>query len=142
MGKYLCLDCGEVYDPLALNLNETYEYIKCPKTNCCGYLIEVDELMIPTIQILNKKGYATRFCCSGHYTGQHPNAYIMFEDWVDIPSVPEGFNKEDNENDCITIRSTLPFNQPSLEDFKSICDNAKILLDWAISLPDYEPEYY
>lgn len=27
---------------------------------------EVDELIAPVISILNKKGYYTSFCCSGH----------------------------------------------------------------------------
>ncbi len=27
---------------------------------------EVDEVIAPLIQLLNKKGYVTRFCCSGH----------------------------------------------------------------------------
>lgn len=137
--KYLCLNCGEVYDSSWLNINESFEYIHCPKTNCIGTLIEVDELLIPTIQILNDKGYTTKFCCSGHYTDQHPNGYIMFEDGVELPYIPEGFIK-DNDYNNTTIRSTLSSTKPTFEDFKVICDNAKTLLDWAISLPYCE--YY
>lgn len=135
--KYLCLECGEVYDSNWLNINELYEYIHCPKTSCVGILVEVDELLIPTIKILNKKGYSTKFCCSGHYDSQHPNGYIAFEDWVELPSIPNGF-KFDEDYDCIVIRSTLSYTTPTLEDFKAICDNAKTLLDWAMSLPEYE----
>ena len=116
--KYLCLECGEIYDSDRLNNNKLFEYIQCPKTNCVGTLIEVDELLLPTIKILNEKGYSTKFCCSGHYESQHPNGYIAFEDWVE-----------------------LPYTTPTLEDFKIICDNAKTLLDWAISLPDHESNW-
>lgn len=133
--KYLCLDCGEVYDSSRLHINELFEYVYCPKTNCDGTLIEVDELMIPIIQILNDKGYITKYCCSGHYDGHHPNAYIMFEDWVELPSIPKGFKKDDDCSGHVVIRSTLPPRTPLLDDFKSICNNAKILLDWAVALP-------
>ena len=138
--KYLCLECGEIYDSDWLNNNELFEYIQWPKTNCVGTLIEVDELLLPTIKILNEKGYSTKFCCSGHYESQHPNGYIAFEDWVDLPYIPDGF-KADEDYDHIVIRSTLPYTTPTLEDFKTICDNAKTLLDWAISLPDYESDW-
>ncbi len=30
-----------------------------------GY-VEIDEWIAPTIQVLNQKGYLTKFCCSGH----------------------------------------------------------------------------
>ena len=137
--RYLCLHCGDVYDSSCLNVNDSLGYIHCPKTSCIGTLIEVDELLVPTIKILNDKGYTTKFCCSGHYDSQHPNGYISFEYWVELPSVPKGFML-DEDGDGITIRTILPYETPTIEDFKTICDNAKILLDWAISLPDFESD--
>lgn len=135
--KYLCLDCGEVYDSCNLNINELLEEVWCPKTNCCGTLIEIDELLIPTIKLLNDKGYYTEFCCSGHYTGQHPRAYIKFREGIDIPTIPKGFTKEIH-NDCVLIESITPLRKPTFKDFYAICDNAKILLKWANSLPYFE----
>lgn len=132
--KYLCLNCGEVYDSSGLNINELMESVWCPKTNCCGTLIEIDELLIPTIKILNDKGYFTKFCCSGHYTGQHPRAYIVFQEGIDIPFVPNGFKKE-FFNNCISIESITHLRKPTFKDFYEICDNAKILLKWANKLP-------
>ena len=137
--KYLCLDCGEVYNSFGLNINELFDEIWCPKTNCCGTLIEVDELLIPTIKILNNKGYITKFCCSGHYTGQHPRAYITFYEGIDVPSIPNGFKKE-MFNNCVCIETTLPFRKPTIGDFYKICDNAKTLLKWADNLPYYEED--
>lgn len=140
---YMCLNCGEVYDKDTVKINEYADfYDYCPKSNCLGEVVDIDELLIPTIKILNQKGYCTIFCCSGHYYGQHPNGYISFEKGVDIPYLPKGFEKE-IYNDCVTIRSTIKHkigNKPNIKDFKKICDNAKILVDWAISLP-YNDEY-
>ena len=132
--KYLCLYCGEVYDSSGLNINELVEDIWCPKTNCYGTLVEIDELLIPTIKILNDKGYFTKFCCSGHYTGQHPRAYIVFQEGIDIPFVPSGFKKE-FFNNCISIESITHLRKPTFKDFYKICDNAKTLLKWANKLP-------
>ena len=135
--KYLCLDCREVYDSSHLNINGIFDEIWCPKTNCHGILFEIDELLIPTIKVLNEKGYITKFCCSGHYTGQHPKSYITFEDDIDIPYVPNGFTKQVYSTG-ITIESDQPLRPPTYKEFYQICDNAKILLKWAISLPNME----
>lgn len=137
--KYLCLNCGEVYDFSNLNINELSEYVWCPKTNCCGTLIEIDELLIPTVKILNGKGYTTKYCCSGHYTGQHPRSYIMFSEGIDVPYLPKGFKKK-AFNDCITLESKSILRKPTFKDFYQICDNAKILLKWANSLPYHEED--
>ena len=74
--KYLCLECGEIYDSDWLFKRIRSEYIQCPKTNCVGTLFEVDELLLPTIKILNEKGYSTKFCCSGH--AKDPRLYEMY----------------------------------------------------------------
>ena len=142
MSVYMCLDCYEIYNKEDIRTNEFCDYVGCPKTNCVGQLIEIDELMIPTIKILNQKGYYTKFCCSGHYYGQHPNGYIMFEENIDVPNLPIGWNKEEFNN-CITIRNSIPnklCKRPTIKDFKKICNNAKILVDWAIKLP-YNNDY-
>ena len=131
---YMCLDCYEIYDRHLIKPNPYDDYTFCPKSNCIGNIIEVDELLIPTIRILNQKGYYTKACCSGHYYGQHSNGYIMFEEDIDIPSLPCGWTKEIFANH-VTIRSSRKYNKPTIKNFKQICDNAKILVDWALSLP-------
>ena len=134
----MCLDCYEIYDKDKIEGDKLSYYNFCPKTSCNGQLIEIDELMIPTIKVLNEKGYCTKFCCSGHYYGQTPNGYIMFEEGIDIPNLPKGWDKEEC-NGCVTIRSTMLDGagiRPTIKDFKKICDNAKILIDWANKLPD------
>ncbi len=135
--KYLCLDCGETYDSTYLKINDYDNSAYCPKTSCTGELIEVDELILPTIKILNMKGYLTKYCCSGHWSDQHPQGYIMFQDGIDIPYLPNGFSKELN-GDNVTIRSNMPLRKPTISDFKRICDRAKVLVNWANKLPCFE----
>ena len=55
---------------------DDYEISKDPVEN--GF--EVDDLIAPAVSILNKKGYRTAFCCSGHSDAGHhlELAYISF----------------------------------------------------------------
>ena len=74
--------------------------------------IELDDLIAPAIQTLNRKKYITEFCCSGHQFNdslsivgfeksgyryykmdcrQPPNAYISFIEGVSLPTLPNGF---------------------------------------------------
>ena len=60
----------------------------------------IDFYLAKTISLLNKKGYKTDFCCSGHTNQKHcevwdprvldfveqgPEAYIFFKELYDIP---------------------------------------------------------
>ena len=77
MSKYLCLKCHEIYD-----FNKRYyslnniDYTICPKTNCLGKVVEIDELMLPIIIKLNKLNFKTTYCCSGHYYDTIPDTYV------------------------------------------------------------------
>lgn len=137
MAKFLCLDCFDVYDSEMLNdkFFDVYEGM-CPKSNCNGKTICLDELMIPIIKILNQKGYTTKFCCSGHYPGYN-RTYIMFEDYIKIPSLPNGFYF-DNSDANVVIRSKTPFSESDMSDFYEICDRIKTLTKWGEELPENE----
>jgi hypothetical protein len=83
----MCTQCYELY-------NANYiakEY--CPKSLCHNKLVEIDENIAIPIQTLNKKGYETLYCCSGHFkleTAFQP--YIMFKAWGVPPSLPVGWS--------------------------------------------------
>ena len=92
MNKYVCTRCWEIYD-------HWYKYDKngrnyCPKSGCMGPVEEIDELMLPIIIMLNKKGYRTDFCCSGHLVNdltERNSAYISFVDLppeIKMPALP------------------------------------------------------
>ena len=144
---YICLNCYEVYDN-HLKFNHTSEYNFCPKTSCDGDVIEVDELFIPVITELNKKGYDTTNCCSGHSYESYINSYIGFEDYVELPSLPEGYmydrdlhpqvdwDKHDRKGmDC--IRKVFDNSEDKIELSKSIYQNAINMLEWVKGLPDF-----
>lgn len=125
--KYYCNDCGEIYDSslLRTDLYSAYD-MPCPKAGCNGSMYEVDELMLPIIKILNEKGYTTKFCCSGHYYHSPSSGYLWFEEWVELPNLPEGFSIDKNHYESTD------------KDFSIICDEAKSLFEWAVNLPEVD----
>ena len=102
-----CPVCFNVY--FANQITPTWEYGKqflyCPSAMCSGHreLVTIDELMIKPIVKLNKKGYRTLYCCSGHEMREKEDreGYIMFDDGYKFPSLPEGWREDGS---C--IRST------------------------------------
>ena len=53
---------------------KTYDLSSTPDNN----RVEIDDLIAPAIQELNKRGYRTSACCSGHID-KPPYAYIQYE---------------------------------------------------------------
>lgn len=134
----VCLHCFEIYKS-SLKEDEWIDSQPCPKSTCIGKVVEVDELLLPTIIELNKKKYFTKYCCSGHYYQNPVSSYIMFEDDIDIPSLPKGYVLENEKN---TIRKSFS-DHCDAKNYKyvfEIYENAKSLLKWAKSLA-YNNEY-
>ena len=55
----------------------------CFKRTCrCGksYKVEIDYYIYPAIYELNRKGYRTTNCCSGHEYNQIMNTYVAFSE--------------------------------------------------------------
>ena len=81
---YLCSKCFDIV------------YFKCHKCTKCDYEeenIEIDSKLAFQISILNKKGYKTKFCCSGHALNNFITTYIYFEDKLE--SCPEDWYIDD-----------------------------------------------
>ena len=126
--------------------------------------IDVDELIAPTIQILNQKGYTTRFCCSGHpltghwlwrdagaeegyrKAGAPLMSYIAFEEGITLPSLPPGFVERPRYggNPRLVIEKDHPITSAAENQFfakaQRILETMKELYEWALELPDFEPE--
>lgn len=126
-----------------------------------GY-VEIDELIAPTIQVLNRKGYTTRFCCSGHpendwlyrdsgeEAGYHKsanslNCYIMFAEGITLPDLPDGFEAEENtyyQLPRLVIKKWYvvenAFDNQYYEKMKQILRTMEQLYAWAMDLPDFE----
>jgi hypothetical protein len=127
--------------------------------------IDVDELIAPTIQVLNQKGYTTRFCCSGHpltdnwlfidseaeegyvKAGSPLHSYILFEEGITLPSVPHGFEEGINkygDKPRMYIEKDHPITSSAENQFfakaQRILETMKELYEWALELPDFVPE--
>lgn len=147
MGK-VCMSCFESYSNdislLKSFREEDQVYYICPKRGCRGDIVEIDDILIPTIVLLNEKGYYTTSSCSGHLDELNTTAYIMFDESIDkLPSTPPGFkmsaaiHKDGGKN--VTISKTI-VGRSSIETFQMILTTALHLYAWAISLPYAEEE--
>ena len=137
----LCLNCYKVYNQKTIKNN------MCKVKNCHGDIVEIDELFTPVIIELNRKGYKTKFCCSGHYTESSPDSYIYFEDDVELPSLPEGYRYDQdiyvdvdwdkwNMTERKTIRRIFDKDKSIGELSKDIFMNAVSVLEWAEGLEE------
>lgn len=91
MRTFLCLSCGEVYSEIVENkeyiMGNSYGALAylCPKVNCTGNVIEIDDFLISVIKNLNNYGFETLACCSGHsqdslvQLSNHVNTYILLK---------------------------------------------------------------
>lgn len=132
----LCLECFEVYDEESM-FKTKYDYdteMYCPKKSCEGNVIEVDELLLLSIKILNQKGYLTKFCCSGHIYSSYPDTYIMFEEDIELPDMPNGFYK-DSKNCIRKDYFIIKDNGYELKLQKEIIKTSIDILTWVKKLP-------
>lgn len=126
-----------------------------------GY-VEIDELIAPTIQVLNQKGYNTRFCCSGHPLddtlvidsstekgyfkgGFLLESYIAFEEGVSLPFLPPDFVASQNtyaSRTRLVIKKVYEinnaFDNQFFEKSRKIFETMKQLYQWALDLPEFE----
>ena len=138
---YLCIneECLNVFDgdyiKSYLMLNGINSNLFCPIRGCIGLLVEIDENIIETILILNKKGYRTLESCSGHLKGLGSSVYILFDDRYVFDTLPNGFSIDYayySENDMLIGKS---INGDISDRQMEIWNTSKDLLEWAEALP-------
>ena len=98
-----------------------------------AYWCEIDDAIAEPVSLLNKKGYRTAFCCSGHAdSGHNPEvAYIQFEFGGITPeTLPDGWYWESDGQMEYVYDTADP---KELE--KTIIKVMKNLLIWANDLP-------
>ncbi len=135
----LCLKCYKFYN------QKTIKYNMCKAKDCTGEVIKIDELFVPIIIELNKKGYITKFCCSGHIDKDNNSSYIYFEDNVRLPYLPKGYLYDQDMYPQVdwkkykgmdTIRKDFDKNKNLNKLSKDIFENAIMVLEWAENLPE------
>jgi hypothetical protein len=142
----ICLKCSEVF-------NKEHNFNKCPKLECGGKVIWVDDLYVEIISILNAKGYETLECCSSHiynWDMEEPlSAYISFNDYYDFKDIPENFIKEfhfkvDGSEETVVAEGVVLrqyfMNTDYLDTYDEILASASRLFKWAMVLPIWEDE--
>ncbi len=117
MGRYICLECGETYSenfqPQKYNIpGYKFEVAYCPKYNCEGCVVEIDDNMIGIVLELNKMGLFSNYCCGGHVGADETDVYIAFSPDIEahmLGDIPEGFELEDKDVvfDKVCIRHTI-----------------------------------
>lgn len=118
---------------------------------------EVDELIAPAIIELNKKGYITKFCCSGHiyscqfrsyssnhniipasdYEDKNDFCIIVFEDNINIPYCPNNFYPSEDytsQHSRLAIRRSYTSECGTIERLKEIVGTMTELYEWSVSL--------
>ena len=127
-----CPECFNVYfaNQIAPTWANGRQFTYCPNARCNAHmeLVTIDELMIKPIVKLNKNGYRTRYCCSGHEMRREKEdrkGYILFDDKYKFSSLPEGWREDDSllgtcirstTNDLATSISNLNKWVDKLED--------------------------
>ena len=93
--------------------------------------VQIDDLIAPTIQILNLKGYRTAWSCSGHVREGFDSAYIQFEFGMITPEeLPTGWFWAEDGHMQYQYVSCFP------DDLSwEIVEVMDMLFKWAKALP-------
>lgn len=96
---------------------------------CGGDIVEVDELIAPTIIELNKKGWTTLYCCSGHMNEEIISSYIKFEHMPNI--LPIGFERKGES----IYQKDRHRSLTGIKGYNQLLRINTNLYKWALSLP-------
>lgn len=103
--------------------------------------VVIDDDIAYVIQTLNKKGYNTRFCCSGHYgyeldegfeCSDSSGGYIFFEEPYVFETLPEGVFQDTSH----IIRFKFSANPNTSDRFYELNEIIYALSKWADELPE------
>lgn len=156
----VCLDCFRIFNKWSFTEKPSYRIDGCenfvymcpgkhdrkpPGEDTFSYLYEIDDLMIPVIINLNKKGYKTFTCCSGHLHSQD-ETYVSFTNKNDkemkefYKSLWKLYPLKDfklNTKYGIGIYSTNWVEEMTMKsNHIRLINNCLALLLWSESLPD------
>ena len=87
-----------VYDELGDNM---HKYLNGNTFEIVNDIFEVDDLIAETISILNKKGYHTLYCCSGHV--KDPRLYEKYHLHKDELNDKHNYHIINEEDDYVDV---------------------------------------
>ena len=128
----MCTGCYEKKDYFKIEATVPYHTYRVGKCDCLGEVVEIDDLCIDAIILLNKKGWTTKFCCSGHLDEGLTATYIYFEHMPN--SIPMGF-KRDNDKNVIRAKN-IHKELTGLKGYYALLELNKKLYRWANYLPE------
>jgi len=160
---YICSECSKIskvgfmddLTPIPINYREDislerfdkifHEYL-CGEDKCNGGVYRIDELILPTVIELNKKGYKTQFSCSGHIWDEDGEkdklygTYLVFKNADDLPKPPKSFRYKtvpQDDNIGMYLNDKRINSTDDIEKvYKKLLDINYELLQWAIDLPE------
>jgi hypothetical protein len=133
--RLLCTGCYEEFNERDIIDAKLGKYTIGYCRDCNGKVVEVDELMMPAIIELNKKGWTTLFCCSGHMNDSYIYTYIKFEHRPN--TCPDSFYIDES---CIRAKNPVRYIE-GIEGFDLWVSLNRDLYEWALSLPDKEEKF-
>ena len=107
MSMYMCPGCYKVYDSFRLRVSDTRDGIPhylCPSITCAQLgtnLVELDDPIAKYIGRLNRMGYRTRACCSGHNYDYYLDIYILFVREYKFDYLPEDWEYDEGDKKII-----------------------------------------
>lgn len=112
-------------------------------------LVEIDDLMILPVILLNKLGYKTKYCCSGHDFEFDCHGYILFEENIfedeeilnlNIPYLNKKLKDvpfiEINNNNSIYYKPEKPFESNAVQIYNQVLQFNKFIMEFISVLPD------
>lgn len=94
-------------------------------------LVQIDKNILPTVQMLNKKWYATEFCCEGHI-GTFETVHVAFKHAHKF-TLPKGF---DGNSEVVMAKITGQSEQAKKRKKRQLLNS---LYEWACALEDKKP---
>lgn len=117
----------------------TYKEGKCFCRKCMSSLEEIDTPMLDIIFDLNKKGYKTQYCCSGHPDQKIYSAYLIMNGIVNGLIAPNGFGLMTKDNKTTITSLNVKNGKLKLSDIdieKLTRKNLSNLREWVLELTD------
>lgn len=162
----ICTDCLEEFtgliDRIKDVLNEKGETpdalqlfysTRCPRRRCNGRVIEIEEDLIPLVQLLTAKGYPVETLRIGYPVYESTGvSWIEFQKEVkEIPEIPDFWdlgnemvhvrgllNEDDDDEELPVMITSITDEEDQMEFYESVCHEKIELMRWAKELPTAE----